>query len=376
MKEITKPFSRRGFLAGASTAGALYAASKLAPISARAATSVTDSRIAQTPLVDKGFALVRQIGTGVYATISDRTKGLQTRSNGGFIIGRDGVLLIEGFQTPVGAAFQLGAMRMVTQTPVRAAINTHYHFDHSLGNSYYGGQGIPIWAHAKVPARMMVVYPKWQAEDRATFLAPWDKRVAEAKTDAQRVHAKTDIEGLLGMFDPVRQNVLALPSHPLDPAKMPMTVDLGGISVIIDHFIAHTDTDLIFRIPDQNIVFTGDLIVGSQYPTNINGYPTSWRNALAKMAQFDKDTIFVPGHGQLCGLEGVALMRALFDDIAAQGEKLYKAGVPVEEATERYVVPDKWKDFRQFSWGFCIGRTIEQFYAEWSGKPVKILNYS
>ena len=57
-------------------------------------------------------------------------------------------------------------------------------------------------------------------------------------------------------------------------------------------------------------------------------------------------------------------MRAVFDDIAEQAEKLYKAGVPVEEATERYVVPEKYKTFRQFSWGFCIGRTItEQFYA-------------
>ena len=117
-------------------------------------------------------------------------------------------------------------------------------------------------------------------------------------------------------------------------------------------------------------------MVNTQYPTNINGYPTSWRERFGEDAEFDKDTLFIPGHGQTCGLEGVALMRALFDDIAAQGEKLYKAGVPVEEATERYVVPEKWKDFRQFSWGFCIGRTIEQFYAEWSGKPVKVLNYS
>jgi len=69
-------------------------------------------------------------------------------------------------------------------------------------------------------------------------------------------------------------------------------------------------------------------------------------------------------------------MRACFDDIAEQAEKSYKAGIPVEEAVERYVVPDRYKNYRQFSWGFCIGRTIEQFYAEWSGKPGTILNYS
>ena len=112
----------------------------------------------------------------------------------------------------------------------------------------------------------------------------------------------------------------------------------------------------------------------AQYPTNINGYPTPWRATLAKFAAFDKDTIFVPGHGQPCGQEGVALMRDIFDDISSQAEKLHKAGVPIAEAEERYVVPDKWKDFRMFSWGFCIGRTIEQLYAEW-GTPTKVLSY-
>jgi hypothetical protein len=48
----------------------------------------------------------------------------------------------------------------------------------------------------------------------------------------------------------------------------------------------------------------------------------------------------------------------------------------VEEAVEQYVVPDKYKNYRMFSWGFAIGRTCEQFYAEWSGKPVQVLNYS
>jgi cyclase len=376
VNKFAKPFSRRRFLAGTSTLGALAVANKFGVLSALAQSLPSDPRIAQQPVVDKGFALVRKIGNGVYATISDRSKGLQTRSNGGFIVGRDSALLIEGFQTPIGASFQMDAVRMVTKVPVQAAINTHWHFDHSLGNSFYGGAGVPIWAHAKVASRIAEHYPKWQAETREAFLAPWEKRVSEARTDSQREHARSDIEGVSGMFDPVSQAVLALPNHPLDPAKMPMKIDLGGLIVVIETYIGHTDTDLILRVPDQNIAFTGDLLVNSQYPTNINGYPTPWRATLGKIAAFDKNTIFVPGHGQIGTQETVALMRAVFDDIASQAEKLYKAGVPVEEAVERYVVPAKYKDFRQFSWGFCIGRTIEQLYAEWSGKPGPVLNYS
>jgi cyclase len=373
MNNISKPFSRRSFLAGASTLGALYASSASVP--ALAETLADDPRIAKQPIADKGFASIRKIGDGLYATIADRSKGLQARCNGGFLIGRDAAVMVEGFQTTTGAAFQLETLRTLTQLPVRAAINTHWHFDHTLGNSVYGGAAIPIWAHANVPARMSAVYPKWQGEELSTFLAPWENRVAEAKTDSQREHAKSDIEGLTGMFKPVSETVLALPNHALDPAKMPIKVDLGGLTVVIESYIGHTDTDLIFRVPEQNVVYTGDLLTGGQYPVNINGYPTRWRATLANFATFDKNTLFVPGHGPLMGQEGVAEMRSCFDDIAEQAEKSYKAGVPVEEAVERYVVPDRYKNYRQFSWGFTIGRTIEQLYAEWSGKPVQILNY-
>jgi cyclase len=376
MSDFSKPFSRRTLLAGTSSIGALYVARKLAPLPALAESLADDPRIAKQPIADKGFASIRKIGDGLYATIADRSKGLQARCNGGFLIGRDAAIIVEGFQTTTGAAFQLDTLRTVTQLPVRAAINTHWHFDHTLGNSVYGGAGIPVWAHAQAASRMAAVYPKWQAEDLATFLAPWEKRVNEAKTDSQREHAKSDIEGLTGMFKPVSEAVLALPNHPLDPAKMPMKIDLGGLTIIIETYIGHTDTDLIFRVPEQNVVYTGDLLTGGQYPVNINGYPTQWRATLAKFATFDKSTLFVPGHGPIFGQEGVAEMRACFDDLAEQAEKSYKAGVPVEEAVERYVVPDRYKNYRQFSWGFAIGRTIEQFYAEWSGKPVQVLSYS
>ena len=181
--------------------------------------------------------------------------------------------MVEGFQTTIGSTFQLETLRTVTQIPVRAALNTHWHFDHTLGNSVYGGAGIPIWAHADVPRAWPRITPNGSREDLETFLAPWEKRVRDAKTDSQREHAKSDIEGLTGMFVPVSQTVLALPNHPLDPAKMPMEIDLGGLTVVIETYIGHTDTDLIFRVPDQNVIYTGDLLTGGQYPVNINGYP-------------------------------------------------------------------------------------------------------
>ena len=44
--------------------GAFYTAAKLMPLEAFGGSLATDSRVAETPLVDRGFASVRQIGKG------------------------------------------------------------------------------------------------------------------------------------------------------------------------------------------------------------------------------------------------------------------------------------------------------------------------
>ena len=112
-----------------------------------------DARISKTPLVDKGFASVRKIGNGLYATISDWSKGNTTVCNGGFLVGRDAALLVEGFATPAGASFQIDALRMVSQAPVKGAVDTHYHLDHSIGNAFYGTRGIEVWAYPAAARR-------------------------------------------------------------------------------------------------------------------------------------------------------------------------------------------------------------------------------
>jgi glyoxylase-like metal-dependent hydrolase (beta-lactamase superfamily II) len=367
MIDLSQGFSRRKFIAQTSCFGAFYAAAKLIPLPALAETLSADSRVSQTPIVDKGFASVRKIGNGLYATISDPSKGNTTLCNGGFLIGHDGALLVEGFTTPAGASFQMDALRTVSQVPVKGALDTHYHFDHSMGNAFYGVHGVPLWAHAAVAKRIVDNYTPLQGADKAAALGPYEKRVADAKSDTQRQHAQSDLNAVTGLFQIVNSSVLALPNHPIDPAKLPMTIDLGGLSAVLESYPGHSGTDVIVRVPEQNVVYTGDLLFSGWYPVTFDEQATvsGWRATLAKFAAFGKDTLFVPGHGQICGQEGIASIREVFDDIAAQGEKMYKAGVPVQEAAERYIVPDKFKNFPIFAWGFTIGPTITKLYEEW-----------
>jgi glyoxylase-like metal-dependent hydrolase (beta-lactamase superfamily II) len=363
-------FSRRSFLANASSFGAFYAAAQLIPLPALAAELAGDSRVSQTPIVDKGFASVRKVGEGLYATISDPSKGLQTMCNGGFLAGKDSALLLEGFVSPAGAAFQMDALRMVSQVPVKGALDTHYHFDHSLGNSYYGANAIPLWAHAGVANRMVTEYGSLQGKEKSEVLAPLEKRVSEAKTELGKKHAQERL-GITGnIYQMSNANVLALPNHPIDPASLPMKIELGGLTAVLEGYPGHSGTDLIVRVPEQNVVYAGDLLFSGSYPVMFDKQATmsGWMATLKTFASWDKDTVFVPGHGPICGQDWIAKFREVFDDIVQQAEKLHKAGVPASEAVDQYVVPEKLKGVGMYAYTFTVGPAIAKLYAEWGAK--------
>ncbi len=266
MIDLSKGFSRRKFIANTSCFGAFYAAAKLIPLPALAAETASDSRVSQTPLVDKGFASVRKIGNGLYATISDPSKGLTTISNGGFLAGKDAALLIEGFTTAAGASFQMDALRMVSQVPVKGALDTHYHFDHSMGNAFYGANGVPIWAHATAARRIVESYAPMQGADKETVLGSLEKRVKDAKSDVERGHAQGDLNAVTGVFQIANATVIALPNHPIDATKLPMTMDLGGLTAVVESHPGHSGTDMVVKVPEQNVVYTGDLLFSGWYP--------------------------------------------------------------------------------------------------------------
>jgi glyoxylase-like metal-dependent hydrolase (beta-lactamase superfamily II) len=356
--------TRRSFLASTSCLGAALAFGDYFSLPALAGAIAQDSRVSPQLVADKGFAAVRKIGDGVYATVADFSKGLTSLSNGGFIVGKDAVLMVEGFLSPVGAAFQLETLRSVTQTPVLGAVDTHYHFDHSFGNATYGAAGIPVWAHAQAAPLMVQNYVNVQATDKTPLLDALKKKISNAPNDVERAHAQSDLNAYSLIFQSVDSTVLALPNHPLDPAKLPMTVDLGGRKAVIETHPGHSKTDLIVRVPEQNIVFTGDLVMHGFFPVTFDANMRAWHNVLASFADFGKDTLFVPGHGQICGQDVVATFRSALDNLIDKAGEFYKAGVPLEEAQKRYVIPDKFKDDYVFAWSLTVGTAMAKLYEE------------
>jgi len=363
-------FSRRSFLGRASQFSALLAAYPLIPLPDLAVSLARDSRVAQTPVVDKGFASVRKVGDGLYATISDISKGLQTMCNGGFLHGKDAALLIEGFVSPAGAAFQHETLKSLSKAPIMGALDTHYHFDHSMGNAYYGANGIALWAHAATAKRIWESYAAMQGVDRSVVIGPLEAQAKAAKSEAARQHATQYASTIGNIFNMANASVIAVPNRPLDPAKLPVKLDLGGVVAQLETYPGHSGTDVIVRVPEQNVVYTGDLLFNNMYPVAFDQQASvsGWRSTLKTYLSWGKDTIFIPGHGQICGPEGVQLSLDLFDDVEQQAQKFHKSGVPAEDAADQYVVPEKFKNVAIFAWSLSIGPTITKLYQEWGAK--------
>ena len=96
------------------------------------------------------------------------------------------------------------------------------------------------------------------------------------------------------MSESVESAVLSLPNRPLDPSKLPATVDLGGIQAVIESYPGHTPGDLIVRVPQRNVVFTGDLLFNGMYPATSDANLGGWRKALETFSGYDKETLFSP----------------------------------------------------------------------------------
>ena len=354
--------TRRNFLRGVSLAGAAWAAGAWGATARAAAGARQAAHPAGPLLLDRGFASARKLAEGVYAVVSDTTKGYDTLCNGGFLCGRDAVILWEGYATTKGAAFQLEALRKVTNRKIEAAINSHYHFDHTFGNAQYADAKIPIWAHVKVTPLIQERYLPLQNKDKSAFFAPAEKHLRDAVSEEDQQHAEGDLAVLKTIAGMLDSTVVALPTRALSPNELPMKVDLGGLELVIETYPGHTPGDLILRVPAQEIVFTGDLLFHRSYPVTIDADVAGWMKTLDAFGRFGRKTLFVPGHGPICGQEGIELLKTLFADLAQHARQMAQLGVPIPEAQRRYSVPERFKELGLFSWGFCIEQAVAQFY--------------
>jgi cyclase len=242
---------------------------------------------------------VTQLRNGVY--FAEPNAG----GNAGFIVGTNGVIVFDSTTSPALGKLLLAEIAKVTSKPVTTVILSHSDGDHVSGLTSFP-PGITIIAHENCKADLVAT-----ANTRNPF--PEDR----------------------------------LPNKTLTKNQ---SLTIEGVKLEILHFApAHTNGDLQVYLPEQRIIFTGDVIAtnccgnvrGPQTYTLVkpqkNGSAEGWIRTVKGLLALNADT-YVPGHGEM---QTKADVQQRFDRVQARMDavkKLIGQGKTLEQVKQ--MLPD------------------------------------
>lgn len=212
-----------------------------------------------------------QVSEHVYAWIGPHggasVKNQGYRMNLAFVVGKDAVAVIETGYTEAMAQEMLQHIARITSKPVKYAINSNSQPDRFLGNEVFRRRGALIVAQHAEAQRMADMGGMFAAAaERALALPPGSARIPNAP-----------------------DNILSADT----------SLDLGGVTLNLRHFgAAHTPGPLVVHIPQDKIVYAGDVLYSGRLPAIVaGGNIKSWIAVFEKLREFG-DVRFVPGHGK------------------------------------------------------------------------------
>jgi len=225
--------------------------------------------------------VLKQVGPGVYAAIDGPEH--KAGSNAGFVIGDDGVLVVDAFFNLDAARALVGEIHRLTPKPVRYVVNTHYHADHTGGDQALRDAGAIIIAHNNVRG--------WVRTNNINLFG--DRITPELKA---------------------RIEALPLPDLTTDKD---LTVWLGARKVVVRTVLGHTGGDLTIAVPDAKVLFTGDMLWRKIAPNLIDGSVKEWMATDAALAAMPDaaHTTYVPGHGDVADQSDVKDFNAYLRDL-------------------------------------------------------------
>ena len=205
------------------------------------------------------------------------------------------------------------AIFKATMRPITRLVNTHWHFDHTGGNVFFGSAGVTIIAQENVKKRLSSVQD-------VPFVGLRD-----------------------GHYPPQALPTLTYSSS--------MTLNQGSQRLtLVNYGAAHTDGDTVTYISPANVVVVGDIFSNHVYPIidlasggSIDGMIQSLDRVLA---QTDEQTKIVPGHGPVATRADLQNYRAMLEQVRERIKTLITSGKTIDEA----VAAAPTKDF-DAKWG-------------------------
>ena len=288
----------------------------------------------QGDLTEKNISFT-EVGEGLWAFTAEGDP------NSGVIIGDDCVMIVEAQATPRLANKVIEKVREVTDKPITHVVLTHYHAVRVLGASAYGAQQI-IMSDA---ARAMVV--ERGQED-------WD---SEFQRFPRLFEGHESIPGL---------------TWPTTTFNGGMTVYLGNRRVNIRQVgRAHTAGDAVIHVPDQNVMFSGDIVEYHSACYCGDGHFGDWGQTLDNIAAFDVDAI-APGRGDaLVGKNmvtaAIEATRDFVDSTYRPAAKVAGRGGSLKEAWDavRDACDPKFRDYAIYE--HCLPFNVARAFDEARG---------
>ncbi|MEA1982380.1 MAG: MBL fold metallo-hydrolase [Campylobacterota bacterium] len=203
-------------------------------------------------------------------------------------------------------------MKKIKNLPISYVINTHVHDDHWLGNSYYVTTGATIIGSKE--------FEELPIEEKTRMQMRVTKEAYEKTTQ----------------------------THPTLFVEDEKTLDFNGKKVHIKSVNqkAHTSSDLYVYIPDQKIVFVGDLVFNDRIPSIRDGGLQGCLDALDEVRALNAKYI-VGGHGDMVTPDALDMTYNYIKDLRDQVSMLLEDGVEIDEVID--MVPmKKYKDINLY----------------------------
>ena len=303
---------------------------------------------AQTPqreaFATDSTARMYKLADGVFAITHASATQDWPHGNTGVVIGTSGVLIIDSNYLPDRAEMDLALVRRVTSLPVRYLVNTHWHGDHTHGNGVYRDSfpGLTILGpRASAPfialnlQKLPIGSLKPDSYNRTT-LARLEATLARGADSTGRSLTTDERTNLTANIAARRHELVQLARVRVAPPNLlfdeHLTLDLGGRRVEIrDMGRANSPNDVVVYLPDERVLFTGDIVV-APLPFTIGASPLPWIDVLRTLESYQVAAL-VPGHGAvMSNLNYTALVSETFEMIRSQIDSLYRSGVPLTPA--------------------------------------------
>jgi glyoxylase-like metal-dependent hydrolase (beta-lactamase superfamily II) len=296
---------------------------------------------------------LKQVSEHCYAVLNEKNRVCDANSG---LINRGGGVVIDTQSDLPHARQMIELFGRVWPGMPRRVVNTHEDADHVWGNQLF--EGAEIIAHRSVPERMRHVANP--AESR--------KLLGGARHVLTRVLLKALHPGVVAIGQQLMEDYdfdgieLVLPTTVFDARY---ELDLDGTEV---HLIyvgpCHQVGDAIVHVPKERVVFAGDVLFRQCTPMGWTGTYEKWFQCLDLIAGLDPEVI-VPGHGPVCGLEGVREMKAYLEYLRHESRRCFEAGLTSLEAAKRidYGPYGEWRAPAR------LYMNVERAYREFRAEP-------